>query len=347
MAYTAQSPEHRSPGIVIYGAGSIGTYVGGRLLAGGLPVTMVGRDRVARQIESHGLRLTNWQGADVALSPEQVRYSTTDESVVDAALIIVAVKSAATESVGRALAGRISSDTVVVSLQNGIGNARTLAQHLPANPVLTGMISFNVLQRGNGHFHAGTEGELICEPHPLLESLLSDFAHADLPLELRADMPAVQWAKLLMNLNNPINALSGIPLLDELSQRNYRRCLALLISETLRVLKASAISPAKLMPVPMWLLPWVLRAPDWLFKRLATQMLAIDPVARSSMWEDLEAGRVTEIQWINGEVLRQADRVGVAVPANRRVVELVQAAETGGRRNWSGAELLAELRGAL
>ncbi len=342
MAYAPQTPQY--PRIVVYGAGSIGTYVGGRLLALGLPVTMIGRDRIARQIEGHGLRLTNWQGADVALPAEKICYTTTDEAVVEADLIIVTVKSAATDSVGRSLVGRISADTVVVSQQNGIGNARTLAQHLPSNPVLTGMISFNVLQRGNGHFHAGTEGELICEPHPVLEALLSDFARADLPLELRADMPAVQWAKLLMNLNNPINALSGIPLLDELSQRDYRRCLALLITETLSILTASGIKPAKLMPVPMSLLPWVLRTPDWLFKRLATQMLAIDPVARSSMWEDLEAGRVTEINWINGEVLRQAEQVGIAVPANRRVVELMQAAEKGGRRNWSGAELLAELR---
>ena len=342
MAYAPSTSRH--PRIVVYGAGSIGTYVGGRLLALGLPVTMIGRDSVARQIENHGVRLTNRQGADVALPAEKICYTTTDDTVVDADLIIVTVKSAATDSVGRSLAGRIRADTVVVSLQNGIGNARTLAQHLPPNPVLTGMISFNVLQRGNGHFHAGTEGELICEPHPLLESLLSHFARADLPLELRADMPAVQWAKLLMNLNNPINALSGIPLLEELSQRDYRRCLALLITETLNVLKASAIAPAKLMPVPMSLLPWVLRTPDWLFKRLATQMLAIDPVARSSMWEDLEAGRITEINWINGEVLRQAERVGMAVPANRRVVELMQAAEKGGRRYWAGAELLAELR---
>lgn len=330
--------------VCIYGAGSIGTYVGGRLQAAGVPVTLIGRPKIAGQIGRHGLRLTNWQGSDVRLDASDIRYVTNDAVAAEADLIIVAVKSAATGSVGKALAGRIAPTTVVLSLQNGIGNARTLADYLPDNPVLTGMISFNVLQRGEGHFHAGTEGELMCESHPVLEALQPFFAKAELPLELRDDMHAVQWAKLLMNLNNPINALSGIPLLDELSQRNYRRCLALLIAETLSVLKANGIKPAKLMSIPMSLLPWVLRSPDWLFKRLASQILAIDPVARSSMWEDLDVGRVTEIDWLNGEVVRQAEKQGVAVPANRRIVALIKQAEQGGRRNWQGRELLEALQ---
>ncbi|MBB3047049.1 2-dehydropantoate 2-reductase [Litorivivens lipolytica] len=335
------------PKVCIYGAGSIGAYVGGRLQAAGVEVSFIGRERIARQVAEHGLHLTDWQGADIHLPVDTIRFTTEDASATEADVIIVAVKSAATDEVGKALRGRINSDVAVVSLQNGIGNARTLAKHLPDNPVLTGMISFNVLQRGNGHFHAGTEGELMCDPHPRLEALLDYFQAGDLPLELRPDMHAVQWAKLLMNLNNPLNALSGIPLHDELSQRDYRRSLALLIDESLSVLKRSEIRPAKLMPVPMSLLPWVLRTPDWLFARLAKQMLAIDPLARSSMWEDLEAGRVTEIDWINGEVVRQAQKVGASAAANLRVIELVKAAEKGGKRDWSGAELLSELKRAL
>lgn len=332
--------------ICIYGAGSIGTYVGGRLQAVGVPVSYVGRPRIAEQIAAHGLRLSDWQGADISLPAEEVDFQTDDAAVETADLVIVCVKSAATAEVAKALVGRLRADAVVMSLQNGIGNARTLAQALPGVPVLTAMISFNVLQRGNGHFHAGTEGELMSDPHPLLKPLLPLFRAAALPLELRQDMYEVQWAKLLMNLNNPINALSGLPLKEELSQRAYRRCLVLLIRECLAVLKAGAIVPAKVMVVPPRFLPIVLSTPDWVFARLASRMLAMDPHARSSMWEDLEAGRTTEIDWINGEVLRQAEVFGCAVPANRRIVDLVKAAEQGGRRDWSGPALLRELEDA-
>jgi 2-dehydropantoate 2-reductase len=88
----------------------------------------------------------------------------------------------------------------------------------------------------------------------------------------------------------------------------------------------------------------VLTLPDVLFRPLAGRMLAIDPLARSSMWEDLQAGRPTEVDELNGEVVRLAQRLGRTAPVNARLVELVHAAESGGRRRWSGPELLAQLR---
>jgi 2-dehydropantoate 2-reductase len=90
----------------------------------------------------------------------------------------------------------------------------------------------------------------------------------------------------------------------------------------------------------------VLRLPDGLFTRLAGRMLAIDPQARSSMWEDLQAGRPTEVDHLNGEIARLAERLGRRAPVNARLVELVHDAERGGRRTWSGEALLGELRRA-
>jgi len=96
--------------------------------------------------------------------------------------------------------------------------------------------------------------------------------------------------------------------------------------------------------VPANWIPCVLALPDALFRLVAAGMLAIDPLARSSMWEDLQARRATEVDWINGEIVRLAERLGRAAPVNARLVALVHAAEQGGRRRWSGAELLAALR---
>ncbi|MDX1757908.1 MAG: ketopantoate reductase C-terminal domain-containing protein, partial [Marinobacter sp.] len=93
---------------------------------------------------------------------------------------------------------------------------------------------------------------------------------------------------------------------------------------------------------PMRWIPRVMRLPDWLFTRLAKKMLAIDPLARSSMWEDLEAGRPTEVDWINGEVVRLADSLGRQAPVNARLTQLVHDCERQ-RRSWSGAELLSAL----
>ena len=330
--------------ICVYGAGSIGCYVGGRLIAGGADVVLIGRDRLAAEVAAHGLRITDWQGADLAV-PE-VRFETGAGSVAEAGLVLVTVKSDATAAVAAELESLLRPDAVVVSFQNGLHNAEALRAGLPGRRVVAGMVQFNVAHTGDGAFHAGTEGGLEVEASPALAPYLTDFGKAGLPLEQHDEILPVQWAKLLLNLNNPVNALSGLPLKAELSQRDFRRCVALAQAEALRVLAAAGIAPAKLTAVPPGWMPRLLTLPDAVFTRLAGRMLAIDPQARTSMLDDLEAGRRTEVDHLNGEVVRLAKQVGTAAPVNSRLVELIRAAETGGRRHWPAAELYAELRRA-
>jgi 2-dehydropantoate 2-reductase len=144
-------------------------------------------------------------------------------------------------------------------------------------------------------------------------------------------MQAVLWGKLLMNLNNALVALSGLPLATELADRRWRLILAGQIDEALASMKATGIRPARIAGLRPALLPKVLRLPDWLFRRLARRMLAIDPQARSSMWDDLQRGRPTEIGELQGAVLGLAERTGVAAPLTKRVAELLREAEQEGR----------------
>jgi 2-dehydropantoate 2-reductase len=245
--------------------------------------------------------------------------------------------------VARELAEVIAPGVPVVSFQNGLHNAALLREALPGHPVLAGMVPFNVLQRIPGDFHQGSGGELMVEAHDSLAAFLPVFEASGLPLMARSDMPAVLAAKLLLNLNNALNALSDVPLKEELSQRDWRRCLAMAQREALEVFTAANIHPAKLTPLPPAWLPRVLDMPDTWFRRLASKLLAIDPVARSSMWEDLERGRPTEVDVINGEVVRIAQTHGVSAPVNARLVELVHQAEQT-RRAWTAQQLLDDLR---
>jgi len=111
----------------------------------------------------------------------------------------------------------------------------------------------------------------------VLAGFESSFVAAGLPLVQRSDLLPVQWAKLLLNLNNSINALSGLPLKEQLSQRDYRRCVSLAQQEALALLERAGIRPARLTPLPTGWIPTLLSSPDWLFARLANRMLAIDP----------------------------------------------------------------------
>ena len=331
------------PEICVFGAGSIGCYVGGRLAATGARVTFVGRERLAGEIRRHGLRLTDYLGTDLRVAPQDVRFETAPDGARAADLVLVTVKSAGTAEAGRVLAPLLKPGAVVVSFQNGLHNAEVLQAQLPRCKVLTGMVEFNVLSRGQGAFHHGTEGGLDVQDDPALAPFLSSFADAGLVLKRHRDMGPIMWAKLQLNLNNAINALCGVPLKEELSQRAFRRCIALAQRELLGLLAAAGITPARL-KLPPKLLPALLDVPDAVFRVLAGRMLAIDPLARSSMWEDLEAGRATEIDYLNGEVVKLAQSLNRTAPVNGRLVGLILEAEKGGKRDWKGEELLKELR---
>jgi 2-dehydropantoate 2-reductase len=332
------------PKISVFGAGSIGCYVGGRLAAAGADVSFVGRERLAMEIAEHGLRLTDYRGANLRISPGDADYRTDSAGIADASLVLVTVKSGATAEAGKVLSGLARPDAVIVSFQNGIGNADALSEAIPGRNVLAGMVPFNVIRRGPGHFHQGTEGALDVQRDEALAPFLQAFERAGLPLNQHADLVPVQWAKLLLNLNNAVNALSGLPLKAELSQRGYRRCLALAQQEALDVLGNADIRPAKLTPLPPSWLPFLLRLPDPLFRVIAGRMLAMDPLARSSMLDDLDAGRTTEVDWLNGEIVKLAGSGSPEARVNARLVELVHAAEQGGRRNWPGDALLERLQ---
>ncbi|MGV9664077.1 2-dehydropantoate 2-reductase [Nocardia niigatensis] len=327
--------------VTVLGAGSIGCYVGGRLAAAGAEVTFVGRPRVVEELNTFGLRLTDLDGDEARIEPGGFRAVT--EPGADADLVLITVKSAATATAAGELAGVVKPGTVVISLQNGIGNDAVIREILPTCVVLAGMVMFNVVHHGQGRFHRGTAGTVDVADDPALDRFAPIFRRSGLGFARHADLLPIQWAKLLLNLNNPINALSGRPLREELGTRDYRRCLALAQREALAAMEAARIRPARLTPLPPEVMARLLTVPDGVFRRIAGKVLAVDPVARSSMADDLAAGRKTEIPWLCGEIVSLGTMVGIPTPVNQKLIDLVSAAENGDRRTWSGPELLQQL----
>lgn len=314
--------------IVIAGAGSIGCYVGGCLALAGRKVVFLARPRIAEALLGGGLRVTDLDGRDRTIKPMSVTADPV-AALANADVVLVAVKNGATEEMAALIAAHASSDVVVVSLQNGVGNADRLRAGLGSRPVLAGMVPFNVVQSAEGdvplHVHRASEGKVMIEDGMVGLPGLLDVE--GLAVETHADMKAVQWGKLLINLNNALVALSGLPLASELADRRWRLILAGQIDEALAAMKASGIAPARIGGLRPGLLPKLLRLPDWLFRLVARRMLAIDPQARSSMWDDLQRGRPTEIGELQGTVLSLAEKAGTPAPLLKRVTALVRQAE--------------------
>ncbi|WP_406863623.1 2-dehydropantoate 2-reductase [Streptomyces sp. HUAS MG47] len=330
------------PRFAVLGAGSIGCHLGGRLAAAGYEVAFIGRPAGMDVLRDRGLTQTSSAGEPVHLPPDSLTLATDPAAAADADYVLVTVKTAGTEGAARSLAPHLAPSATVVSFQNGLHNPATLRTALPGHRVLAGMVPYNVVQSEPGTVHQGMPGRLMTDPDDTLHTALRT---AGLATEARTDMSDVQHAKLLMNLNNAINALSGLPLRDQLGRRAYRRCLALCQREALTAYRAAGISPARLGPTAPGVTPYVLSLPDALFRRVAASALRIDAQARSSMWEDLQRGRPTEIDSLQGEIVALATTHGLTAPANARLITLVREAEST-PRTWPGEALLGELRAA-
>ncbi|SFL88069.1 2-dehydropantoate 2-reductase [Variovorax sp. OV329] len=309
--------------LLVMGAGTIGCYLGGRLAAAGVPVTLVGRPRTLDAVATRGLTVTDLDGLKAHVAAGQMRLAQQVPAGARPALVLLCVKSGATAEAAAQLAQALPAGSVVVSMQNGISNAATAAQAGPGLVVLPGMVPYNVAELGPGAYHRGTAGRLVAQQHEALAPWLPVFEAAGVPLDVVADARPVQWGKLLLNLNNPVNALSGLPLRAELMERGYRRCFAALMEEALGVLSRAGIAPAQVAALPPRKLLAILRLPSPLFRIVAARMLKIDAKARSSMADDLALGRRTEVDALSGEVVRLAQAHGMAAPRNARMVELL------------------------
>jgi len=299
--------------IVILGAGSIGCYLGGCLLSIGANVTLIGRARLKDQIANSGLTLTDWRGRNTKLKPADVNFTENAEVMAGADYILVCVKSGDTQEAASLIAQYENSDSlkdnpVVISFQNGVRNGQVLSECLPNHTVMKGMVIEDT---------TGKSGDLV-----------GLFAMADLPVQVYKNLSSVQWGKLLMNLNNAVNALSGKPLLEQLHDNEYRKVMAVVLKEALVAMKTAGIEPAKTGKVVPKLMPYIMSLPNFLFKKVAAATLKIDPQARSSMYEDLALNRKTEVDYLNGEIVALGEAHQVSTPANTAIVKLIKAAES-------------------
>lgn len=320
--------------ITVAGAGSIGGHAGACLALAGRRVTFLGRPGPTGAMASLGVNVSDLDGMRRHVEPSAFR-ATSDAAaaLADAELVLVTVKGGATEEMARLIAAYAPQAAVVASLQNGVGNAAILRGLVGSRRVVAGMVPYNVVQSNPPGappaFHRATSGTVLVEAGVAgLRGLLDV---PGLPVAEAGDMDAVLWGKLLLNLNNALNGLSGLPLATQLADRRWRLVLARQMREALAAMDAAGIRPARIGAMKPSLLPFLLGLPDAVFKLVARRMLAIDPEARSSTWEDLQRGRSTEIGSFQGEILRLGTLTGTRTPLTATIVDAVRRAEQAGQ----------------
>ncbi len=287
------------------------------------------------------------------LTPRAPIIQTTEPRLLgEVSVCLVAVKSNATGVVGDVLADVLYPTTPVVTFQNGLRNLPLLRERL-GERATGGAITFHVEQRDDVR-RISSKGRLFAGgvDDPRINALARACGTSGQRLELRRDIEAVMAGKLLLNLNNGVCAATGMSIREVLACRDARWSFAQCVREGRAILNATNMPAARVTVLPPSAFATVLMLPDALIARVAVWMARVDPDARSSTLVDLDHGRTTEIDALNGEIVRRAGELGVFAPVNECVTEIVhdhEAAIRAGRRPRfiDPAELRRQIASAL
>lgn len=330
----------RTVGVV--GAGAIGCFFGTLLSQQpALKVQFFGREAMALEVAAYGLTAELPSRTPMQCTPA---FYTSLVSLIECDVVMLTVKATSLPALIPQLKKYLRPEVPVLALQNGIGIVEMLRHELP-NPIYRVIVPFNVIRRRAGHFQMTTSGALLwpAQTTAAVRYLATLLKQQGIPLQQVFDMQRAEYGKLLLNLNNALNALSGLPLKQQLLQQPLRRVLAQAMREWLAVCKALQIKPKRMTLLPNGWLPNLLQLPTPWFRMLSGAMLRVDPQARSSMWDDIQAKRRTEIMYLNGAVIRLGIQTGVPTPVNEAIVDLIKHLEQGDVIPMTPTQLSARL----
>lgn len=295
--------------ITVMGAGAVGCYYGAMLARAGHQVMLIGRPQHVEAVERGGLRLEHARFDELV----QLRASTDPAAGAGADLILFCVKSNDTDSAAAALSEHVTPQTIVLSLQNGVDNAQRLRDLLPAQ-VLAGVVYVATEMAGPGHVRHHGRGELLIEPGPQSDRLVQLFATAGVPVEISQNVRGVLWVKLIVNCAyNALSAISRRPYGELVQAEGIAGAMHDVVQECLTVARGDG----------------VILSGD-VEEAIATIARTM-PGQTSSTAQDLIRGKRTEIDHLNGFIVRRGEALGIPTPLNRLLTSLVKVLESAPR----------------
>ena len=294
--------------VAVLGAGAVGCFYGGMLARAGHRVTLIGRPQHVQVFEAQGLRMQTLAFDETV----KLHASTEASAVTGADLVLFAVKSPDTETAGAQMREHLKPGALVLCLQNGVDNAERLRAVLPGVQVAAAVVYVATEMAGPGHLRHHGRGELVIEPSTASERVAQALAAAGVPTEISDNVRGALWAKLILNCAyNALSAVGRIAYGELVQQPGVQDTMRDVVAECRAVAAADGVT-----------LPGDV---DAAVRRIAETM----PSQYSSTAQDLMRGKPSEIDHLNGHVVRRGEALGVPTPANRvlwAVVKLVEAA---------------------
>lgn len=304
------------PRIAVVGAGAVGSYFGGMLADAGVPVVLIGRQAFVDTVNRDGLLLDTLQGQKCVT----VKAFTELSAAHDAELVLFCVKTTDNVSTARELAAILSHDATVLCLQNGVDNVEQL-RRTAGIEALAAVVYVAVSMPEPGRLkHVGRGDLVLGPPSEKVKWIAETFARAQVPSRITENIAGELWLKLLSNC--ALNAISA------LGQARYRQIAASADARKLMEEVANEVwEVARAAEVILPGIPDASAAFAFTLK-IAEQMAG----ALSSTAQDINRGKKTEIDSLNGYIARRGAELGVRTPVNHALyalVKLLEAASAG------------------
>jgi len=292
--------------VAVMGAGAVGCYYGAMLARAGHEVVLIGRPSHVEAVRANGLRL------ETKTFDEQVTLgaSTQADAVRGADLVLFCVKSTDTESAAAEIGPHLSPGTLVLTLQNGVDNDERVRSMLPSSEVAAAVVYVATEMAGPGHVKHHGRGELVIAPSRSSEQVAQQLAAAGVPTQISGNVRGSLWAKLVLNCAyNALSAITQLPYGEVVKGHGVADVIGDVVAECLAVAKAEGVE------IP--------GDTDAAVRGIAETM----PTQYSSTAQDLSRGKPSEIEHLNGYVVRRGEALGVPTPANRVLLVLVKLLE--------------------
>lgn len=289
--------------IAVMGAGAVGCYYGGLLARAGHTVTLIARPSHVQAIAAHGLRL------QTATSDEHIALNANSDvaALKDAELVLFCVKSSDTESAGAQMKAYLRKDATVLSLQNGVDNAQRL-QAVLSQDVIATVVYVATAMAGPGHVQHFGRGDLVLGQHARSEQLAQLLSEAGIPSTVSNNVQGALWTKLIINCTyNAASAITQRPYGELVQQPGMWQLMRSAHDECIAVAQAAGVA----LDAPLW--PMI--------ENIARTMQG----QYSSTAQDLQKNKATEIDHLNGFIVRQGQQLGVSTPVNAALQTLVKA----------------------
>ncbi len=303
---TSQRPQ--SPlTVAVMGAGAVGCYFGGMLARAGHHVTLIARPAHVQSIARDGLRM------ETKTFDEQVRLAASSEAraVQGADLVLFCVKSTDTETAGAQMLPHLSPNALVLTLQNGVDNAERLRTVLPAHTVAAAVVYVATEMAGPGHVKHHGRGDLVIEPTATSAAVAQALIAAGVPTEIFDNVRGALWLKLILNCAyNAVSAIAQMPYGKTAVGEGVQDVMRDVVAECLAVAHAEGVQVAGNVDA----------AVRMIFDTMPGQF--------SSTAQDLARGKTSEIDYLNGLIVRRGAALGIATPANRVLWSLVKLLES-------------------